>query len=229
VFLLPGLPGVYQECLPEVVSAVQEGEGCEGEDKAVKCASCVLLVALLCSCTAHRESGEGADSEGLPERLPFLDRANPLVERTFEVMEKRAWRSEQRELLRAEGRRVCEEGESRTHWEENCKNCWCDGGVLFCDLERTGCSEPSSTWSRADWERYEMEKAERRSGLREYHRNRGRRVCEEGEDGTRWQEGCETCWCEAGSRACTTRCARTPTPSAPPPPYKPTPLPNDPQ
>ena len=35
VLVLPGFPSVYRECLPEVFRAVQEGEGCEGEDRAV--------------------------------------------------------------------------------------------------------------------------------------------------------------------------------------------------
>jgi hypothetical protein len=207
VLVLPGGPGVYRECLSEI-GAVQAGEGCEGEDEPVKRA-CVLLVTLLCSCMAHCEGGDGAEAE----RLPFLDRSDPLVKRTLEIMEKRAQRSKQRELLRAEGRRVCEEGESRTHWEEICKTCWCERGVLYCEM-MSGCSEPSTP---ADWERYEREKAERYSQLREVYRVRGERVCEEGEDGTRWQEDCDTCWCEAGLRACTTRCVRRPTITWPPP------------
>jgi hypothetical protein len=142
--------------------------------------------------------------------------SEPLLEGMFETMEKRAQRSKQRELLRAEGRRVCEEGESRTRWEEDCKDCLCDWGVRFCGEEKTDCQEPSWTWTPVDWEEYEMAKAEQRSLWREIYRNQGERVCEEGEDGTRWREGCDTCWCEAGVRVCTTRCA--PPISAPPSP-----------
>ena len=52
---------------------------------------------------------------------------------------------------------------------------------------------------------------ERRAELRELHRRQGRRVCEEGEHGTRWQEACNTCWCDHGVRACTkARCVDRP-------------------
>jgi hypothetical protein len=168
----------------------------------VKSAARVLLAILLCSCTGQREGGETAETG----HLHFLDRSDPLVKHTFEVMEKRAQRSELREALRAEGRRVCEEGESRTSWpEEECKVCWCERGVLYCRMTSvTGCPEP------ADSAKFEREKARHYRELREMHRNRGRRVCEEGEHGTSWQEGCDTCWCEAGLRSCTTHCAPPP-------------------
>jgi hypothetical protein len=49
----------------------------------------------------------------------------------------------------------------------------------------------------------ESEAQKQRAELRELHRRQGKRVCEEGEDGTRWQERCNTCWCDHGVRACT--------------------------
>ena len=38
VLVLPGFPGVYRDCLREI-SAIQAGEDCEGEGKAVTCGS----------------------------------------------------------------------------------------------------------------------------------------------------------------------------------------------
>lgn len=180
----------------------------------------VLLVALFCSCTAHRESGEGSDSaEGPPEGLPFLDRANPLVKRTFAVMQERAMDREIREAMRAQGLRVCEEGESGPRWQEDCNTCWCDRGHRACT--KAGCQPP---WVRAEFERVAREKAKQRNELREMHRAAGRRVCEEGEHGTRWQEECNTCWCDRGLRSCTKDCAR-PRPNSMPPAARQPPIP----
>jgi hypothetical protein len=185
----------------------------------VKLAYCVLLVTLLCSCTAPRESGEGADSaEGPPEGLPFLDRANPLVKRTFAAMQKRAMDREIRETMRAEGLRVCEEGESGPRWQEDCNTCWCDQGHRACT--KAHCHH--HPWARSQLEETEREFAKQRHELREMQRARGERVCEEGESGPPWQLGCNTCWCERGFRACTKDCA------PPPPPFSAVPRPTQP-
>jgi hypothetical protein len=168
----------------------------------MKYAYSILLVTLLCSCTAHREGGEGEDSE----RLPFLDRANPLVQRTLAIMEQRARYSEIREIMRAEGQRVCEEDEHGTRWQEDCNTCSCERGQRACtnavcppspaqlELQRTATLE---------FERIAREEAKQREELRERDRAAGRRVCEEGEHGGRWQEDCNTCFCSQGYRACT--------------------------
>jgi hypothetical protein len=71
---------------------------------------CVLFAILLCSCTGPAGAGEGGEAADWGP-LPFLDRSNPLVEHTFQIMETRAARTEVRELQRARGLRVCEEGE----------------------------------------------------------------------------------------------------------------------
>lgn len=184
----------------------------------MKCAYCVLLVTLLCSCTVHRESGEAADSDRLPDSLPFLDRANPLVKRTFDVMEERARDRELREVMRAEGLRVCEEGESGPPWKEDCNTCWCDRGHRACT--KAYCHHHPG--ARPQLERVEREFAKRRHELREMHRARGVRICEEGESGPPWQEGCNTCWCEQGVRSCTKDCA------PPPPPISAVPRPTQP-
>jgi hypothetical protein len=161
----------------------------------------VLFAILLCSCTGTtgaREGGETADWG----RPPFLDRSNPLVEHTFEIMEVRAERSEMREIHRARGVRVCEEGENGTHWREHCNWCWCQWGVLSCT--KAGCVPPEeSARLRAEAKRNAEERAERYRKVREIDRARGVRVCEEGEHGTRWHEGAETCWCDTGIRYCT--------------------------
>jgi hypothetical protein len=164
----------------------------------MKCAYHILIVALLCSCTAHRESSEAAGSEPLPDGLPILDRANPLVKRTFEIVEKRAQYNELREIMRAEGLRVCEEGESGPPWKEDCNTCWCDRGHRACT--KAGCQPPSV---RLQFEEMAREEAKRRKELREIDRSAGRRVCEEGEEGTQWREDCNRCWCSRGSRVCT--------------------------
>lgn len=156
----------------------------------------ILLVTLFCSCTAHRESGEAADSEHLEERLPFLD--HPLVKRTLAIMDERAGYSELREIQRAEGLRVCEEGESGTRWQEDCNTCWCDRGHRACT--KAYCQPP---WVRLHFEGMAREEAERRKEEREMHRAAGRRVCEEGEAGTQWREDCNRCWCSRGFRVCT--------------------------
>lgn len=44
---------------------------------------------------------------------------------------------------------------------------------------------------------------EDRSRVREAQRARGLRICEEGENGTLWQEDCNSCRCEDGMRSCT--------------------------
>jgi hypothetical protein len=61
-------------------------------------------------------------------RLCFMDRSDPLVDHTFEIMDVRAQYSERREIQRARGVRVCEEGENGTHWRERCNWCWCQWG-----------------------------------------------------------------------------------------------------
>jgi hypothetical protein len=162
--------------------------------------ACVLLVTLFCSCTAPRESdedSEAADSGG----LRFLDRSNPLVEHTFVIMEERAERSQVREFFRAEGKRVCEEGENGTSWKEGCNPCRCEWGVRQC-VSRICKSPESVARFRAEMQEYNRREAERYSELREMDRARGVRVCEEGEHGTIWKEDPYTCWCESGRRYC---------------------------
>jgi hypothetical protein len=163
----------------------------------------VLLSILLCSCVGH---GEGGAGEGGPpaesRRLRFMDRSDPLVEHTFEIMEVRAWHSEMREIHRSRGVRVCEEGENGTHWKERCNWCWCQWGVLSCT--KAGCVPPEeSARLRAEAKKKAREEAEQYRKVREIDRARGVRVCEEGEHGTRWHEGAETCWCDTGIRYCT--------------------------
>ncbi len=52
--------------------------------------------------------------------------------------------------------------------------------------------------------RDEMRAKANRHQIRERHRAKGRRVCEEGEWPQRWAEDCNTCYCEVGSvRTCT--------------------------
>jgi hypothetical protein len=164
---------------------------------------CVLFAISLCSCAGH---GEGGASEGgsLPEswRLSFMDRSDPLVEHTFEIMEVRAWHSEKREIRRARGARVCEEGENGTLWKERCNWCWCQWGVVSCT--QAGCHPPEeSARIRAEAKKKARKEARRYGEVREIHRARGMRVCEEGEHGSRWHEGAETCWCNTGIRYCT--------------------------
>jgi hypothetical protein len=174
----------------------------------VKRARRILLVSLLCSCTGPTGAGEGGKTAE-SVRVRFLDRSNPLVEYTFEIMEMRADRSQMRERFRAEGKRVCEEGETGTSWKEDCNDCRCDWGIRHC-LNRP-CKSPESVAKvRAEIQEYNRRQAERYRKLREMHRARGVRVCEEGEDGTSWKEGCNTCWCESGLRSCTANCARPP-------------------
>jgi hypothetical protein len=171
----------------------------------------VLLSILLCSCVDHGEGGVG-EGGNLTESggLRFMDRSEPLVEHTFQIMEVRAHYSYLRELLRSYGRRVCEEGENETSWKQDCNTCRCEWGVRSCT--KAGCPSPADRAKlREDAKRNAREKAERYRDLREIHRARGVRVCEEGEDGTIWKEGCNTCWCESGLRSCTTGCAQPPT------------------
>jgi hypothetical protein len=162
----------------------------------------VLLITLFCSCTAHQEGDETADSE----RLPFLNRATPLVERTLEIMEERARYSEYREYLRAEGVRVCEEGENGISWQEECNTCSCERGRRYCT---NAVCPPSSAQleleriARLEFERIARAEEKQRKELREMHRAAGRRVCEEGEYGPLWQEDCNMCFCSWGVRACT--------------------------
>jgi hypothetical protein len=164
----------------------------------MKRAHCVLLVILLCSCTAHRGGSEAADSE----RIRFLDRSDPVVEYTFAIMAVRAERSEIRENHRARGERVCEEGEHGTSWQEGCNTCRCERGTRHCPS--LPCKSPESAAKfRAEMQDYNRRKAERDRALQEKDRARGLRVCEIGEHGTRWQEGSDTCWCERGIRRCT--------------------------
>jgi hypothetical protein len=158
----------------------------------MKRAHCVLLVILLCSCTAHREGSEAADSE----RIRVLDRSDPLVEHTFVIMEVRAGYSEAREYLRARGFRVCEVGENGTSWEvpQQCNRCWCEWGVLDCT--KAGC--PSS-----DDKYYDDEHTfEPPRDYREIRKLSGRSFCEEDQIGTSWQESCNRCWCADGFRVC---------------------------
>ncbi len=155
------------------------------------------LVALLCSCTAHREGVHGAESEHLPERLPFLDRSLSLVEATFQIMEVRANRSEWRERLRADGKRVCEEGEHGTRWQEDCNTCWCEWGTRRCTY-------PKSVPPDDDCEEHTNHQIvyEPPPDYREIYQSIGRSRCTDEEKGTSWKESCNTCWCEASFRVC---------------------------
>jgi hypothetical protein len=186
----------------------------------------VLLSILLCSCVGHGESGVGEGGNPVEStRLRFMDRSEPLVEHTFQIMEVRAHYSDLRELYRSYGRRVCEEGENETEWKQDCNTCRCEWGLRRCTNRH--CMSPElSAKLRAEAKRIAEEKAERYRELREMHRARGVRVCEEGEDGTNWKEGCNTCWCESGLRSCTTGCAPPPSFWEPPPHTQP-PVPAD--
>jgi hypothetical protein len=80
--------------------------------------------------------------------------------------------SELREMDRARGVRVCEEGENGTIWREDPYTCWCQSGMRRCSKSE---APPPA---------------------------RGVRVCEEGKDWTTWKEDPYTCWCESGIRWC---------------------------
>ena len=119
---------------------------------------CVLLAILLCSCTGPAGAGDGGEAANW-ERPPFLDRSNPLVEHTVQVMETRAVRTEVRELQRARGLRVCEEGENGTEWKEDCRRCRCEWGVTSCTKKY--CKPPEeSARLRAEAKRHAERKAE---------------------------------------------------------------------
>ena len=166
----------------------------------MKRAHYLLLVISLCSCTGPTGAGEGGEAADW-ERLTFLDRSNPLVEHTFQIMEARADRSEVRELQRDRGLRVCEEGENGTTWKDDCSRCRCEWGVRSCTVKR--CMPPEeSARLRAEAKQHAERKAEWDRELREKDRARGLRVCEEGENGTFWQEDPYTCWCQSGLRSC---------------------------
>jgi hypothetical protein len=153
-----------------------------------------------------------------------LDRSNPLVEHTFEIMEVRAAYSYLRELHRSNGGRVCEEGENETEWKQDCNTCRCEWGVRSCT--KAGCPSPAARAElRAKAKRDAREKAELYRGLREpppsvptdddddtssvgwnpavdyreLYPSISRRLCE-GE--TSWKESCNTCWCEGGFVVC---------------------------
>jgi hypothetical protein len=168
--------------------------------KPMKRAHHLLLTILLCSCTGPAGAGDGGEATHWG-RPPFLDRSNPLVAHTFQIMETRAQRSEVRELQRDRGLRVCEEGENGTKWKDDCNRCWCEWGVTSCTVKY--CRPPEeSARLRAEAKRHSEEKAERYRKVREIQRAQGVRVCEEGEDGTFWMEDPYTCWCQSGYRYC---------------------------
>jgi hypothetical protein len=174
----------------------------------------ILFVTLLCSCVAHRESDEGADSERLRGRIQVLDRSNSFVKATFEIMEIHAELSGWREAHRARGVRVCEEGEDGTNWKERCNTCSCEWGVRICS--NLICQSPErSAQIRAQAKQATRELAELYREIRERDRARGVRVCEEGEDGTIWKEGSNTCWCKSGVRYCDESGPPRPTPPDP--------------
>jgi hypothetical protein len=162
----------------------------------VKRPHCILLVTLLCSCTAPTGAGEGGEAVDWG-RLPFWDRSNPLVEHTFVIMEVRADRSEWREILRAEGKRVCEVGEHGTRWLEDCNTCWCEWGARRC-------THPKAVAPDDDCDEHKNHQIvyESPPDYREIHQTSSRRRCNEEEKGTSWKESCNTCWCEAGFRVC---------------------------
>jgi hypothetical protein len=170
----------------------------------------LFFAILLGSCTGPTQAGEGGETADLGH-LPFWVRSNSIVERTFQIMETRAQRSEVRDLQRDRGLRVCEEGENGTNWKEDCNPCRCDWGIRHC-LNRP-CKSPESVAKfRAEMQDYNRRKAERDRESREQDRARGVRVCEEGGNGTIWREDPYTCWCESGMRYCSK--------SEPPPPAR---------
>jgi hypothetical protein len=162
----------------------------------VKRPHCILLVTLLCSCTAPTGAGEGGEASDWG-RLSFLDRSNPLVEHTFQMMEVRADRSEWRELLRAEGKRVCEEGEHGTRWLEDCNTCWCEWGGRSCTHPKTVAPDDDCDEHKNHQIVYEPP-----PDYREIYQTSSRRRCNEEEKGTSWKESCNTCWCAGGFRVC---------------------------
>jgi hypothetical protein len=170
----------------------------------------VLLSISLCSCVGHGEGGVGEGGNvAEPGGLPFLDRSNPLVEHTFQIMEVRAHYSDLRERLRSYGRRVCEEGENETTWKQDCNTCRCEWGIRSCT--KAGCPSPEDRAKvRAEAKRspvpaddgdddtFNME-WKPAVDYRELHPSISRRYCE-GE--TSWKESCNTCWCAGGFVVC---------------------------
>jgi hypothetical protein len=174
---------------------------------------CVLFAILLCSCTAPTGAGEGGELADWG-RLPFWDRSNSLVEHTFRIMETRAERSELREIQRdrdekaeryrkvremdrAGGVRVCEEGEHGTRWLEGVETCWCGRGIRFC-TEPGGFRAPPPTWPFVSSDDSERTFEQPPRDYREIYQSMSRRRCKEEEIGTYWQWGCNTCWCAGG-------------------------------
>jgi hypothetical protein len=162
----------------------------------VKWGGLVLLSILLCGCAEHGNGGTGERS--LPAesgRLRLMDRSDPLVEHTFQIMEVRAHYSDLRERLRSAGRRVCEEGENGTAWKQDCNKCQCEWGVRSCT--KAGCP---STASRDD----DDDDTYNIGGMpavdyRELYPSISRRLCDHEAS---WKESCNTCWCEGGYVVC---------------------------
>jgi hypothetical protein len=90
-----------------------------------------------------------------------------------------------------------------TEWMDDCRRCRCEWGETSCTKKY--CKSPEeSARLRAEAKRHAEEKAARDRKVRERDRVRGVRVCEEGENGTFWQEDPYTCWCDSGLRYCST-------------------------
>jgi hypothetical protein len=124
-----------------------------------------------------------------------------------------------RERLRAQGERVCEEGEWPQHWREGCDPCGCDygdiGGCLYyrpCpdaeraplppnpDVESVGSQMGKRLDTLTRRTRAELRHKALRHEIRERYRAAGARVCEEGEWPQEWWDGCKWCWCDIKSQ-----------------------------
>jgi hypothetical protein len=94
-----------------------------------------LVIPAIFGCTGGPSQGSGDDAA--PREGGILTAALRAME-TKEETEARERRAVARERLRAQGKRVCEEGETGTRWlsEDGCNACECYEGVRGCTMKR---------------------------------------------------------------------------------------------
>lgn len=97
----------------------------------------VVFALLGLGCASH-ESPPEEEASGLVTRISVVAKQKFRDDDEKERIEQR---NKMREFQRSQGLRVCEEGEDKTTWTEDCNSCWCENGERHCT--RLGCKTKS--------------------------------------------------------------------------------------
>ena len=110
-----------------------------GTNKFVAALAALVIIAIF-GCTEHRKE---PGNDAVPRMGNVVTTALRALEAKVEAKARADNRAEMRRFYRAQGKRVCEEGEVGTRWMEDCNTCWChEPGIRRCTQKR--CNFPGS-------------------------------------------------------------------------------------